>query len=158
MLGALFARRPRIKTGRLVAFDIEIDVSKGALATTLVGGRVSRTFPDPYLLDVGSEISLSGEEGSAAIGILAALALIAYVGFSGGLVDLVFPDAADQAPAVTGLTVGEQQPAPAATLLYVQAHTQLSHPLGYAATVRDCLPSGRHCTQTRYYFAKQEAQ
>ncbi len=30
----------------------------------------------------------------------------------------------------------------------------LSHPLGYAATVRDCLPSGRACTEVRYYFSK----
>lgn len=34
------------------------------------------------------------------------------------------------------------------------AAIQMSHPLGYAATVRDCLPSGRQCTPTRYYFAK----
>lgn len=30
----------------------------------------------------------------------------------------------------------------------------LSHPLGFVATVRDCLPSGRDCTADRYYFPR----
>lgn len=28
------------------------------------------------------------------------------------------------------------------------------HPLPYAATIRDCLPSGRQCSATRYYIPK----
>jgi hypothetical protein len=28
----------------------------------------------------------------------------------------------------------------------------LAHPLPYAMTLRDCLPSGRECSRTRYYI------
>lgn len=61
------------------------------------------------------------------VGIVAALALIAYFGFAHGVVNALFGPEPD---------------------LY------LEHPLPYTFTAQDCLPSGRQCSEVRYYVPR----
>jgi hypothetical protein len=56
---------------------------------------------------------------------------------------------APQAPTV----IGKSSPPP---FPQSQPAALLSHPLDYSVSVRDCLPSGRGCTEYRYY-AKERA-
>lgn len=82
-------------------------------------------------------------------GITAAIALIAYVGFSGGLIDLSFPESnAPQAPAVTGNPSSSGQPA-----------ALLSFPIPYDATITQSGP-GITEPRTRFYVSTstKEAQ
>lgn len=75
-------------------------------------------------------------------GMVLAFALIAYVGAVGALANFLVPELSPAAPQALS---SSPRPAVAA----------FSFPLDYAVSVRDCLPSGRECSQTRYYAAKE---
>jgi len=81
------------------------------------------------------------------IGIAAALAVIAGVGFGLGAVDFFFPPQAE----VTEPSSLVGGPA-AGSLEYVMAHTQLSHPLPYTAVVCQTGGSKSRCV---YYVPKE---
>lgn len=76
--------------------------------------------------------------------VLLVAVLVVVYGFAALVLSLERPNA-PQAPAVTG---NGSQPHPSSPS---QPAALLSHPIGYDATIRQCLPSGRKCTPTRYY-------
>jgi hypothetical protein len=84
-----------------------------------------------------------------ALGITAALALIAYVGFAGGLIDLLFPEQPQLTPADYL----------AAHMMFMSGYERAligldrQHPLPYTATVTQSGP-GITEPRTRFYIAK----
>jgi len=69
--------------------------------------------------------------------------IIAFVG-TWGDADALTADAQEKADRAAAITAAGE------------AAAQLSHPLPYTASVRDCLPDGTECSRDRLYFPPSE--